>query len=62
MYQISSTFIEIDSVLYKILRRIRETHEPLVEVWREYLNADRVFKRDGFYFFVEEVPEAEIVL
>jgi hypothetical protein len=61
MFQINTAFIEINGTLYKIVKRIRESHSPILDAWKEHLGADKVFKKDEFYFFVKEVPEAEIV-
>lgn len=55
------TFIEIEGTLYLILRTINESHKPVIETWKEHLGADRVFKKEGQFFFVEEIKEAEIV-
>jgi len=60
-FLISREFIEIESTLYEILRKIREDHGPVIEVWREHLGADKVFKKDGFLFFCRTVEEAQIV-
>ena len=58
MFQTKQTFIEIENVLYKILKVISESQNPTIDVWKEHLRADRVFKKEGSYFFVEVVPEA----
>ena len=55
------TFIEIEGTLYLILRIISESHKPVIETWKEHLGADRVFRKEGQFFFVEEVKEAVII-
>lgn len=61
MYQTHKTFIEINDHLYLILRTIKESHNPIIDSWKEVLMADKVFKKDGNFIFVREVPEAEII-
>ena len=53
----------ISGQMYKIKRRIKISHNPIVETWREHLRCDKVFmnKKEGYYYFCELVPEAEIV-
>ena len=49
--------------MYKIKRRIKIDHNPVVETWKEHLRCDKVFmnKKEGYYYFCESVPEAEII-
>ena len=53
--------MEINGALYRVLRTVKVSQNPIVDTWKEYLNADKVFKKEDFYLFVVEVPEAEIV-
>ena len=46
MFTVPTTYIEYSGVLYKILRTVREDHRPIVENWKEYLNADMVLRKD----------------
>lgn len=62
MFQTHKTFIEVNGQLYLILRQIKVSHNPIVEDWKEVLMADKVFRKDDHFFFVREVPEAEIVI
>jgi len=61
MYQIHTTFIEIDGTLHQVLRTIKEIHNPVIDTWKEHLGADKVFRKEGSFYFVREVPEAEII-
>jgi len=54
-------FLYAEGGMYQILRIIKESHRPIVDTWKEHLRADKVFKKNGSYYFVREVPEAEIV-
>ena len=51
----------IQNSLYVILRRIREEYVKEVEYWEIKLNSDKIFKKDGIYYFCEAVDEAEII-
>ena len=34
---------------------------PVIEVWKEQLNADTVLRKDGSLYFLELVPDLEII-
>lgn len=51
-------FIQIEGVLYKLKRTLRESNNPIVDTWKEHLKADKVFKKDGILYFLETVEEA----
>jgi hypothetical protein len=42
-----------------VKRRIRIDHRPVVQVWKEHLMADKVFKKEPYYYFCEEVMDIE---
>lgn len=45
--------------LYIVIRRIRESHNPITETWKKHLHADIVLRKDGWYFFCQEVTDIE---
>lgn len=53
-------FVEISGELFEVLRTVRENSHPVVDVWKEHLRADRVFRKDGYYFFCRLIEEAVI--
>ena len=59
MYQLQI----INGDMFKIKRKIRIDHNPIVDTWKEHLHCDKVFmnKKDGYYYFCELVPEVEII-
>jgi hypothetical protein len=63
MFTISKQVIDWNGELYSIKRVIKETSikEVFVQEYKEYINADTVLKRNGMYYFVEKIPEAQIV-
>jgi hypothetical protein len=51
-------FIEIGGELFEVLRTVREESRPVVDTWKEHLRADRVFRKEGYYFFCRLIEEA----
>lgn len=62
MFQTHKSFFEADGILYQVLKTIKEYHNPIIDSWKEHLNADRCFRQGDTLFFVREVPEAEIIV
>jgi len=56
-----SEFIETAGELYKIIRVLKESNHPNTDVWKEHLRADKVFRKDGLFYFCQHVPDAEII-
>jgi hypothetical protein len=54
-------FLYVDGGMYQVLRVIKESHKPIVDTWKDHLKADKVFRKDGSYYFVREVSDVEIV-
>lgn len=46
--------------VFKILRRIKELDNPSIDIWKEHLMADRIFRDDGQLLFCRLIPEAII--
>ena len=64
MFEIKTQVVEWNNKLYVIKRSFKDTGElpPLLmkQAKRRY-QADVVARKDGFYFFLEEVKEPEIL-
>lgn len=58
---IKNEFINFQGNLYLIKRTLKEELNPNIDVWKEHLGADTVLKKDGILFFLETVPDLEIV-
>ena len=56
--------LEWENNLYVIKRMIKEVdiHEKKVIPYKEYIAAETVLKRNGFYFFVDKIEDAQIEL
>ena len=52
--------IEFQDKLYHVKRKIRESHNPIIDAWKTVTNSTTVLRKDGFYWFVEEIEEVEI--
>lgn len=54
-------FLTFQDNLYVIKKIIREDLNPIIDVWKEQLRADVVLRRDGWLYFLELVPDLEII-
>lgn len=54
-------FIKHEDNLYILKGKLKEEYRPNIEAWKEQLHADKVLKKDGVFYFVELIPEAEII-
>lgn len=62
MFAIVKHILEWNGDLYVIKRTVKEVtiKEEFVQEYKEYLNADTVLKRNGMYYFIEKINEAQI--
>lgn len=51
--------IEYKDKLYKIQRLIKESHNPVIDTWKEHLGSDLVLKKEGVYYFLETIAEVQ---
>jgi len=54
-------FITFQDRLYVLKRIIKEEDQPVIEVWKDHLSADTVLRKEGFLYFLEIVPDLEII-
>jgi hypothetical protein len=40
---------------------VNESHDPVIDVWKEHLRAEKVFRKDGYLYFCTKVEEAIII-
>ena len=45
--------------LYLVLRKVRIDHNPIVDTWKEHLYADRVFRKEPYFYFVKDIIDLE---
>ena len=55
------SIINFQDKLFQVKRKIRESHNPIIDAWKEVTNSDTLLKKDGFFWFVSEIKEAEIL-
>jgi len=48
-------------IIYKNIELIKEELKPIIDDWREHLQADMVLKKEGLFYFLQKVEEAQIV-
>jgi Zn-dependent oligopeptidase len=61
MFEIKKQVVEWDDTLWVVKRMIPESYQFDISEYRQYLNADKVAKKNGYYFFLEEVKEVGIL-
>ena len=61
MFSISKNFLTFQDRLFLIKKVIKEEHRPVIEAWKLLTNSDTVLKKEGLLYFLESIPEAEIV-
>lgn len=54
-------FIKHDGRLFILKQKVKEEYNPNVEIWKQHTGADAVLKKDGILYFVELVPDLEIL-
>ena len=61
MFAISKNFLTFQDRLFLIKKVIKEEHRPVIDAWKLLTNSDTVLKKEGLLYFLETIPEAEIV-
>lgn len=62
MFAIPKVYLEYNNKLYIIKRTIKESSKPIIDAWKEHLQADLVLKKEGIFYFLQEIQEAQIEL
>jgi hypothetical protein len=60
-FDMSRNFLEVGDELYEILRRVNESHDPIIDTWKEHLRAEKVFRKDGYLYFCTKIEDAVIL-
>lgn len=61
MIPLTQYLIPFNEKLYLVKRIINEEHKPIIDDWKEHLEADIVLKRQNLLYFLQEVVELEII-
>lgn len=54
-------FLKFQDKLYIVKKKLKEEYKPNVEACKEWLGADLVLRRENILYFIEEVPDLEII-
>lgn len=54
-------FLYFQDKLFIVKRVIREDPDINIETWKEHLSADTVLRKEGSLYFLENVPDLEII-
>ena len=52
-------FIEQAGTLHIVIRKVKESSDPIIDTWKEHLHADKVFKKDGLLYFCRTVDDVQ---
>lgn len=55
-----SQIIQFQDKLFKLKRKVKESTQPDLEEWKQVTRSTTVLRKDGFFWFVEEIDEVEI--
>lgn len=61
MLTLTKHFIPFNDKLFLVKKIIKEEHGPVIDVWKEHLNADTVLRKEGLLYFLQTVDELEII-
>jgi glycosyltransferase A (GT-A) superfamily protein (DUF2064 family) len=61
MFSICTNFITVSDNLYKVKRSFDEHRVPDVDMFKYWLGADTVFRKEGKLYFCERIEEAQII-
>ena len=53
--------INVKDTMYIVKRKIKKSHFPIIETWKEHLHCDIVFQKDEIYYFCNKIEDAQIV-
>jgi hypothetical protein len=53
--------IDNGGTLYQVIRKIKESSNPIIDDWKEHLLTDKVFRKEGLLYFCRTVEEATII-
>ena len=49
--------ISVSNKLWIVQRKVKISHNPIIETWREHLKSDNVFKKEPYFYFCKEISE-----
>lgn len=63
MFNIVKPVFNFNGTLYILKRTFKEANMPedIVQGYKKYIGADAVLKKDGIYYFVDRIEEAQLV-
>jgi len=53
--------VDYKDTLYKVKRLVKYNPDENVEFWKSIIYHDLILKKDGFYWFLIEISDAEII-
>ena len=59
MFSISKNFIHVNGGLYQVLRTFPEERVLNVDMVKDWLSADIIFRKDGQFYFCKQIQDLE---
>ena len=60
-FEMKRTFVELDNVMYEVIRSFHETPDLDVDEWKDYLMCDKLFRKNEILYFCRTIEEATIL-
>tara|TARA_R110001599_G_scaffold350607_1_gene580989 strand:+ start:4101 stop:4289 length:189 start_codon:yes stop_codon:yes gene_type:complete len=51
--------IKVSDKMFSVIRKVNIDHNPIIETWKDWLDVDTVFKKEPYYYFVNEITDIE---
>ena len=61
MFSIQKNFLRVNDGLFLILRAYHQSRVKNVDLVKDYLHADIVFRKDEMLYFCEKIQDLEII-
>lgn len=61
MFSICTNYITVGDDLFQVKRVFSEDRVPDIELFRYWLDAETVFRKEGKLYFCNKIQEAEII-
>jgi hypothetical protein len=51
--------IKVSDRMFSVIRKVKIEHNPIIETWKDWLGVETVFKKEPYYYFVNEIVDIE---
>lgn len=61
IFEMKRIFVEMEDELFEIIKVLPSSREVEMSMWKEYLNTDKVLRKDDKLYFCRKIEEANII-